>query len=162
MSSGTGYPTSAASRPPTSDHHSIVAPTLASAPAKRTAGDAGASQAISGVRFVVDAASKADALQVLRNVSGECVVLGHNDSISVSSNTAITTVYLVFIGTAVSGAVVTSTATEAQFLSALVQLDFAAIDNVLRIDAKTLDILLSTGAVDFRYMEFYLEGTSYA
>lgn len=162
MSTGTGLPTSIASRPSASDHHPIVAPTLSGAPGKRIVADAGASQAIGSVRFVIDPVSKADALQVLKGVGGECIVMNRNDSLSRSVPNGVTAVYGVAIGTAVSGYVVTPGATDSEFLAAMFRLDFASVDAVKRVNFKTIEVLASAGTLNARYMDIITEGVSYA
>ncbi|MCA9280386.1 MAG: hypothetical protein KDA34_14955 [Phycisphaerales bacterium] len=162
MNQGFGYPSSLTSRPPASDHHPIVAPTLSGAPGKRIVADAGASQAIGSVRFVIDPVSKADALQVLKGVGGECIVMNRNDSLSRSVPNGVTAVYGVAIGTAVSGYVVTPGATDSEFLAAMFRLDFASVDAVKRVNFKTIEVLASAGTLNARYMDIITEGVSYA
>lgn len=146
----------------------IVAPTNASTPQKRTLGTAEASNAIYEVRIVVDAANANDAMLQMRGVLDDCIVLGregHNGSDSVWLDAAASAVYVVFIGTSTNtaGFVVTPAESEANFLAAMVTLNFAAIDDVRRIDFKTINPrIAATGLEDPLYLALICEGYSYA
>ena len=161
MSYGSGRPASIASRPAYSDHNVLVSPTIANVPSKRIVLDAGASQAVASVRIVIDPIGKADALNVLKNVLGECIILGRNEYIARSAPFSISHVYGVAIGTAVNGYVVSPGATEAQFLAAMFRLDFASVQNVRRVNLKAVDVYVSAGTLNSRYLDLITEGVSY-
>lgn len=133
----------------------LVTPTNGGSPAKRTLGDAGASQSISECRLIIDPISKLDGMLSLRNVDGECLILTRNDIDARHMDADVSTIYAVFIGSAINGSVVTTAATEAQFLAAMVQIDIASPVRNLRL--KTRDVLTAAGAVDARYMTLITE-----
>lgn len=141
-----------------------VTPAVSGTPTARRQLDAGLSNSVWSVRWIINAGSDVAARNALK--AGACQECGRDFIWSDNADAAITTLHLVGIGSVTNTAgnvMLHSSTTDADWDSAIIKFTFDAVDNVKSFYVQTLNEYATTGgAIDPRYMMVNVRGSSHA
>ncbi len=141
-----------------------VTPAVSGTPTARRRLDAGSSQSVWSVRWIINAGSDVAARNALK--AGACQECGRDFIWSDNADAAITTLHLVGIGSVTNTAgnvMLHSSTTDADWDAALIKFTFDSVDDVKSFYVQTLNEYAATGgAIDPRYMMVNVRGASHA
>lgn len=141
-----------------------VSPTVSGTPTNRRRLDAGASQSVWSVRWIINAGSDVAARNALK--AAACQECGRDFVWPDNSDAAVTTLHLIGIGSATNtsgGVIAHSSTTDADWDSALTKFVFDSPDAVRSYYIQTLnEYAVTGGAIDPRYLVVSVRGASHA